>query len=626
MTLPEQFTEQHWLALDPLRGFVAMATFTTDQRSYRFRNDDGTQTSATWKAAQNTAISQGVNQKFRLRMETQETAGGAANNVDFTLQYNLNNTGWVTITSSSNVVRLIDSAFVADNTPTTNQLTAGTGTFRAGSVIGSSESTGRVSFVGSDHTEHEWILTLVQGTVNNNDNIIFRVLLNATPTDTTSATPTLTAVVAQAVQLEPEDLTVTNETTEPNLTQNSFIDSDNLENDVEVTEPTISQVHSVVPDDLTVISEVTATNVTEQTLGDVYGLGSPVRLITVETAEPVLVELDDSTITSEISEPTLVQNFELQPNDVTIASELSEPSLLMAGSLDANDSAVESEVSEPQVTSKHSIQADDLTVANEVSSPAISQVNFIAPNDLTVNVQVTDTELLQSGSLQVDNVEIVSETSQPQTTQKHFLAPNDVTVQSVVEQSQLLQRHDLSVEDLAVESEPGAPALWQHHTLLPAPVGVDSDLSDPALSSAGFLAADGAVAACEVTSPTISAKHYLQPNDLVCESVITEPTTSTHTQLVAEDLSVVCVTTSSDVFEEGERISLGIVPAYLRLDDYTATITIDVQPIVLASLDMHNAFAELLAQNTRGVSVVEYNAYASIDEHHATVFVEDLQY
>jgi hypothetical protein len=193
-------TPLRWQATDPLAGFTLHANFTTDQRAWRFRNDDGNQTSATWKAAQNTAITQAAGENFRLRFETQETGGGASNNVDFTLQYNRNGTGWVTVTTSSAVVRLIDSPFVADNTPTTNQLTAGTGTFLAGSVIGSSESTGRVSFAGSEHTEHEWKLVLVPGDVANGDTIAFRVNVNGAVTTTaTAGNATLTTSVPAAI-------------------------------------------------------------------------------------------------------------------------------------------------------------------------------------------------------------------------------------------------------------------------------------------------------------------------------------------------------------------------------------------------------------------------------------------
>lgn len=44
---------------------------TLEQARYRFRNDDGSQTTATWKAAQNTGITEGVSITTRLRVQVQ---------------------------------------------------------------------------------------------------------------------------------------------------------------------------------------------------------------------------------------------------------------------------------------------------------------------------------------------------------------------------------------------------------------------------------------------------------------------------------------------------------------------------------------------------------------------------
>src|SRR5947207_4844288 len=59
----------------------------TTQANWRWRNDDGTETSATWKATQNTPITLASNNEvFRLRLEIYNNTGSAVGLLD-TLQY-----------------------------------------------------------------------------------------------------------------------------------------------------------------------------------------------------------------------------------------------------------------------------------------------------------------------------------------------------------------------------------------------------------------------------------------------------------------------------------------------------------------------------------------------------------
>ena len=100
-----------------------------NQKAFRGRNDDGNETTATWKAVQNANWTQAVDVNFRVRFEVQETAGCALANLDIQFQYNLNSAGWVNVTATSNVVRSSASSNLADAANLTNQLTIGTGTF-----------------------------------------------------------------------------------------------------------------------------------------------------------------------------------------------------------------------------------------------------------------------------------------------------------------------------------------------------------------------------------------------------------------------------------------------------------------------------------------------------------------
>ena len=97
--------------------------------AFRGRNDDGNETTATWKATQNTGWVQAVDTNFRVRF-LHQNATTLINNLDIQLQYNKNGAGWNNVTASSVVVRSSASANLADAANLTTQLTGGTGTYQ----------------------------------------------------------------------------------------------------------------------------------------------------------------------------------------------------------------------------------------------------------------------------------------------------------------------------------------------------------------------------------------------------------------------------------------------------------------------------------------------------------------
>jgi len=125
------------------------------QDIFRFRNDDGSETTATWSAVADTNVTISGDTNFRLRIAIRETAGGAANNVPFDLQYSLNSGAYALVTTST-PVKVVTSANVTDGTATTQQLSSGT--FVAGE-IDTDGTVGNTTLEGSS-TEHEWVLQL----------------------------------------------------------------------------------------------------------------------------------------------------------------------------------------------------------------------------------------------------------------------------------------------------------------------------------------------------------------------------------------------------------------------------------------------------------------------------------
>jgi len=98
------------------------------QSSFRGRNDDGSETTATWKAAANFNWQQAPDENFRVRFLIEETADEVDSNVEFQLQYNLNVAGWNNVTGASSVVQASASANLTDGADTTEQLN-GPGSF-----------------------------------------------------------------------------------------------------------------------------------------------------------------------------------------------------------------------------------------------------------------------------------------------------------------------------------------------------------------------------------------------------------------------------------------------------------------------------------------------------------------
>jgi hypothetical protein len=150
-----------------------------DQKAFRFRNDDGSEAAATWKDAQNTDISLAETDPFRLRFEIQETAGGVADTVQsrqFKLQRSLNGGSWFDVDGSSAVVKARLSSHFVDDDPTTDQLTAGTGTFQAGTIKEINGSTTIAAIGANVHTEIEFSLEFVPADVVDTDTIDFRLI------------------------------------------------------------------------------------------------------------------------------------------------------------------------------------------------------------------------------------------------------------------------------------------------------------------------------------------------------------------------------------------------------------------------------------------------------------------
>ena len=181
-----------WWRLRPTIPVYVHNSPVLNQQSFRARNDDGSESAATWIAAVNTNWTQAVDANFRIRFLVQETNGGSSNNASPQLQYNLNSGGWNNVTASSTVVRSSASTQFADDDNTTQQV--GSGTFITPNS-GMDEDNGLagensdIDFAGNDEVEVEYCVQIRSADVADADTIQLRVIDGATAARQLPRTP-----------------------------------------------------------------------------------------------------------------------------------------------------------------------------------------------------------------------------------------------------------------------------------------------------------------------------------------------------------------------------------------------------------------------------------------------------
>ncbi|KAA5537302.1 T9SS type A sorting domain-containing protein [Taibaiella lutea] len=132
------------------------------QTKYRWRNDDGNETTATWKAAENTPITVNDTSRFRLRLELDnDNADGDISIVENTLEYSSDNGSTWTVmdNSAGQAFAYTTSLNVSNNQATTNQMGSTTfGTFVAGHIIAGSAGPSSMNLGDAARTEMEWVI------------------------------------------------------------------------------------------------------------------------------------------------------------------------------------------------------------------------------------------------------------------------------------------------------------------------------------------------------------------------------------------------------------------------------------------------------------------------------------
>lgn len=161
------------------------------QGHWRWRNNNGTEKTATWKAGQDTAAIITDYRAIRLRTEVYNSTG-SSKTLNRSLQYATSANGpWFTITNSSAINAFIfggDNGYIMNNDSTTKQLVDNAYTFLPGNIITSQDPGYTDTIPNNDRREYEWC---IKPTPNIRQNVTYYFKSNAGGDQ--SVLPTLTA-------------------------------------------------------------------------------------------------------------------------------------------------------------------------------------------------------------------------------------------------------------------------------------------------------------------------------------------------------------------------------------------------------------------------------------------------
>lgn len=170
------------------------------QTDFRLRNDDGSESTATWKAAANTSISLDVglgNVNLRIRFAMKET-GSTASTFAANIFMSKNGGAYAQVTAATANAKVVDSTNLTDNNATTQQL--GAGTFVAGRVDDVDGTTTATSSIAQNSvTDFEFMVQLVSADLASGNTLDFRCYKSGVAVATYTNTPRITVLKSKTL-------------------------------------------------------------------------------------------------------------------------------------------------------------------------------------------------------------------------------------------------------------------------------------------------------------------------------------------------------------------------------------------------------------------------------------------
>jgi hypothetical protein len=150
----------------PVITITVPASSSTNQRSFRLVNDDGSESGATFAQDLNTILLASPNTIYRCRIGIDNPGTAAEPAETYRIQYQVDGGGYSDLRADNTDVRLVLSANFADLDATTERLD-GAQTFQAGYMIEGSGAeiaeSGSITLLAGQETEIEFAFEVVQG-------------------------------------------------------------------------------------------------------------------------------------------------------------------------------------------------------------------------------------------------------------------------------------------------------------------------------------------------------------------------------------------------------------------------------------------------------------------------------
>jgi hypothetical protein len=206
-------TNDKWVA-SGLNVNQHVASYTYDQIKFRWRNDDGSESAATWQAVEGTnpsTVSVDTNTRLRIEFTNDDATNSGDANETFKWQYKhtQGTNTWTDITTTSSVVKIVDSSNLTDGGDTTQQL--GSGTFESNNnAVQDASNTFQITgtLAPSDVVEAEISFQIVRGDVDDADTIDFRIVESAGSVEFDGYTKTPRATVQKPAKYDQTDFQV----------------------------------------------------------------------------------------------------------------------------------------------------------------------------------------------------------------------------------------------------------------------------------------------------------------------------------------------------------------------------------------------------------------------------------
>jgi hypothetical protein len=170
------------------------------QTTFRYRDDDGSETAATWRQLNGVDDTLDLDTTYRMRflITGNHTNGPVSFNISTGFQYNVDLAGWVDITTTSANVKAVESAntswTISDEDILTTQM-AGAADYANG-YMDTTGATSDISVLDTEEAEFEIVFQLLSSELSGGESVQMRIVDAGSALTTYSATPDITVASA----------------------------------------------------------------------------------------------------------------------------------------------------------------------------------------------------------------------------------------------------------------------------------------------------------------------------------------------------------------------------------------------------------------------------------------------